>query len=537
MNNYTILISFRGLEMLEYGLNILQDAMANDALIALGILVVGLISAKLVSVLLNSLNNSLNFVSVASMKSVSRLFGLLIFVLFAIVSLNILKVEFAKDVLARLWDIVPNVLVVLLILLLGYIIINLIVDVLKSFFIRIGRQDYLKEFGFSADAINTVFFVIKLFLYLVLLSIILNYYARPVPFFDTIIAGAVFTLMFFAGAIVAYSFKDYASNILLARYIEKNILKPGQRIKVDGIEGEVISVSNHGVIIETNTGYNLIIPNKNIMTKELLVKRVRSNIVKIEALMKKFTSQLPSYCGPASAAMMLEFFGYEVPQEELAKEAKTKVPGGTEPEDLIAAVKKFSNNDVKGQLIRFDEIFDLAQEIKAWVAEGALIILWYKKPVVFPGKNSQSGHYVLCVGVEGEELIVMDPSNETAGVYLVNHQILEDAMDEFDISRGYFVFAKKGTSAFWRLNEGLIYGDVSSYKSLSKSFERYLKRQFRQRNMINEIISEHLAPKIKEEKVKHIWKPDLTSSKQKQEIEKTESQKKKEDTKKKANEK
>ncbi|MCH7902340.1 C39 family peptidase [archaeon] len=332
--------------------------------------------------------------------------------------------------------------------------------------------------------------------------------------------------MFFAGALVAYSFKDYVSNALLSRYVEKNILKPGQRVKFGEIEGEVISISNHGVTLELNSGYNYIIPNKNLMQKEIMIKRVRSEITKIEQQMNKYTHQLPSHCVPASAAMMLEFFGYEINQEELAKEAKTKVPGGTDPEDLLSAVKNLTNSQVRGELVRFDEIFDLAQEVKSWVAEGALVILWYKKPILFPNKQSQSGHYVLCVGVEGEELIIMDPSVETAGVYMVNHRILEDAMDDYDISRGYIIFAKKGTSAFWRLNEGLIYGDTASYKNLSKSFERYLKRQLRQNNMINEIISEHLLSGMEEEKVKHVWKPDLTSSKYKQQLEKRASIKK-----------
>ncbi|MCR4335753.1 MAG: C39 family peptidase [archaeon] len=514
--------------MLPFGFDILEQAVANETVLALSVLIAGVISAKFIALTILAFNDKLNLVSIASIKSLTRLIELMIFVFFTIVALDVLKVEFANDVLVRVWDIIPAALVVILILMLGYIVINLIVDILKTFFSRIGRLDYLNEFGISSNALNTIFFVLKLFLYLVLLSITMNYYARPIPFFDTIIAGTVFTLMFFAGALIAYSFRDYIANALLARYVEKSIVKPGQRVKLKDVEGEVVSVTNHGVIIETSSGYNQIIPNSVIVTKEILVKRIRSNITKIEALMNNFTSQMPSYCGPASAVMMLDFFGYTISQEELAKESKTKVPGGTEPEDLINAVKKFTDSEVKGQLIRFDEIFDLAQEIKAWIAEGALIILWYKKPIIFPDKHSQSGHYVLCVGVEGEELVVMDPSSETAGVYLVNHQILEEAMDDYDISRGYFIFAKKGTSAFWRLNEGLLYGDVGSYKSLSKSFERYLKRQFRQRNMINEIISEHLAPKIKEEKVKHVWKPDLTSSKQKQEKEKTESEKSKE---------
>ncbi|MCR4369294.1 MAG: C39 family peptidase [archaeon] len=506
---------------MEGYIGIIEQAMADNLIVALVVLVMGIAAAKAAATLLEGINNKLKLISPSSLRSLARLLELLIFVIFTIIALGVLEVAFAQDVLIRVWGMLPNVLIILLLLLLGYIIINLMVDILRGFFVRLGQEEYFSEFGVTQNMVNTVFIIIKVFLYLVLVSITLNYYAKPVPFFDTIIAGTVFTIMFFLAALVAYSFKDYVSNALLAKYVEKNVLKPGQRIKIGDVEGEVISITSHGATIEMNSGYNHVIPNKNLMTKEIQVKRIRSNITQIEYLMKNFEPQLPSFCGPASAKMMLEFFGYNIRQEDLATEAKTRVPGGTDPDNLILAVKKFTNAGVRGQLIRFDEIFDLAEEAKAWIAEGALIILWYKKPVLFPTKQSKSGHYVLCVGVEGEELIVMDPSEQTAGVYLVNHRLLEDAMDEYDISRGYIVFAQKGTSAFWRLNEGLIYGDVSSYKNLSKSFERYLKRQFRQRNMLNEIISEHLLPKIKEDKAKHVWRPDLTTSRQKQKLDKS----------------
>jgi len=524
--NYSRIVG--GFDLLEGYLTLLEEAATNETVVALAILVFGVIFAKVIGVALSKINDKLKLVTVASLKSLAQVLELMIFLIFAIIALGVLGVQFARDVLVKVLDVVPNLLIIVLLLLLGYVIVNLVIDILKSFFIRIGKQDYLTEFGVSQQMINNVFFVLKIFLYIVLLSVTLNYYARPVPFVDSIITGVVFTFVFFTGALIAYSFRDYVANMFLARHIEKQVLKPGQKILLDGLEGEVLSVNNHGVVIESSTGYNVIIPNSTLMTKEIQVKRVRSNIGKIEKLMNNFTPQLPSHCGPASAVMMLQFFGYNVSQEELAKEAKTKVPGGTEPNDLINAVKKFTNNELRGKLVRFDEIFDLAEEVKAWIAEGALIILWYKKPVLFPNNDSKSGHYVLGVGVEGEELIIMDPSNETAGVYMVNNRVLEDAMDQYDISRGYIIFAKKGTSAFWRLNEGLIYSNVASYKNLSKSFERYLKRQFRQRNLINEIISEHLLSSVKEEKVKHVWKPDLTASKNKQEKDKSDAVKKSE---------
>jgi len=251
---------------------IFQDPVANEILIALAVLVVGIISAKIVASFVTAFNNSLKLVSTASLRSLTRLIELFIFLIFTIIALGILGVEFARDVLFRVWQIIPSVLIIVLLLLLGYIFINLLVDVLKSFFVRLGQQEYLREFGVSTNLINYVFIVLKIFLYLVLISITLNYYARPIPFFDSIIAGVVFTILFFAGALVAYSFKDYVSNSLLSRYVEKNVLKLGQRVKLGEIEGEVVSVSNHGVTLELNSGYNYIIPNKNLMQKEIMIK-------------------------------------------------------------------------------------------------------------------------------------------------------------------------------------------------------------------------------------------------------------------------
>jgi MoxR-like ATPase len=90
-----------------------------------------------------------------------------------------------------------------------------------------------------------------------------------------------------------------------------------------------------------------------------------------------------------------------------------------------------------------------------------------------------------------------------------------------DKKRGYLVFAKKGTPAFWRINEGLIYADVDSYKDLSKSFERYLKRLIRKNETIKQILSEHITLIIKKTKdaPKRIWKPNLKEVK---ELQKTE---------------
>src|SRR3989338_1129157 len=252
--------------MVFEGIKIFQDAVANDIVVALIVLALGIVFAKLVAKLFEAINSHFKLVSLISLRSLTSLIELFIFLVFTIIALGVLGVEFARDILIRVWQIVPETLIIILVLLLGYIFFNLLVDVLKSFFLRIGKQDYLKEFGVSPAIISSVFVIIKFFLYLVLVSITLNYYATPVPFIDTIIAGIVFAVLFFAGALIAYSFKDYIANSLLSRYVEKNIIKPGQRIKIGEIEGDVTGVSTHGVTIELASGYNYIIPNKVLMT-------------------------------------------------------------------------------------------------------------------------------------------------------------------------------------------------------------------------------------------------------------------------------
>ncbi|MBI4210896.1 MAG: C39 family peptidase [Candidatus Diapherotrites archaeon] len=493
----------------------LLDKQSVDVLIAIAMLAAGLVAAKLSGAALKRINSERKIFSHEIFGSMSKITSLLVFLIFALAALGIMQGAFGKSLLSSILPALPEVTVVIVFFLLGYILINVAVEVLRGIFSRVVEQDYLQEFGLSDNATKLGFNLVKFFLYLVLFSAVLNYYAKPIPFFDSLIVGAVFTLIFIAGALVAYSFKDYVANALLARYVERNILKPGQRVIVGKTEGTVKSISSHGAAIDTPSGYTLIVPNKSLVTSNVQVARSGS-ISRLEPLIRNFKPQLPSHCGPASLSMLLGFLGYNTVQEQVALESKTKVPGGTEPEDLIAAAGRLTRSEVKGHLVRFGEINDLAEEAKSWVAEGALLVLWYKKPVLFPQKKSRSGHYVLCVGIEGKELIVLDPSNETGGIYLVDANVLKEAMDEHDIRRGYIVFAKKGTRAFWRLTEGLIYTDASSYKNLSKSFERYLKGQFRQGALVEGVISEHVLSKLGEEKVKYVWKPDLTMPKARQ---------------------
>ena len=134
--------------------------------------------------------------------------------------------------------------------------------------------------------------------------------------------------------------------------------------------------------------------------------------------------------------------------------------------------------------------------------------------MLFP--NAKSGHYVLGVGVEDDRIVIMDPSSSTSGVYSVDYRKLESAMSsKYDKSRGYIIFAKKGTPAHWRLTEELYYINASLYEDLSKSFERYLKRAISKNKLVKDFISPYLK-KTDDGKIDHLWKPNIDHHKTKE---------------------
>jgi len=478
--------------------------------VALAVLAIfgGIVLAKLLGMSIVRLNKSLGGTGQKTAKSIARLVELFIFVVSLIVALNFLEVNAAKVILQNLIELTPSVIILLLLLLLGFIVVTLVVDIVKAALLRIRFDDYLHELGISQDIMNGVFSAIKALLFLVILSASLNYSQISVPFIDNILTGLIYGVIVLSTAVAFFAFREPFENFFKGMYVEKNLLKPGQTIRLGENIGEVVTVTNHGVLMRLPTGYDLMVPNREVMKQDIYIKRTKQDVGRLEAIRGNFIAQLPSHCGPASASMMLSFFGYTIVQDDLGRLAQTKTPGGTAPKKLIAAVHRLSKSAVKGALVKYDEIHNLRDELKTWLAEGALVILWFNKPALFKTKRGR-GHYVLCVGIEGDEIIIMDPSRATAGVYLIDYRMFEEAMSEFDKKRGYLVFAKKGTSAFWRLSEGLIYSDITAYKELSKSFERYLKKLIRRNATINDLLSEHVFKAMGgDKKPQRVWKPE-----------------------------
>ncbi len=507
----------------------LMEFLLSKAVMAIGIIILGVVFGKIIVKIFNfialKLYKKQELLEKKNTKNVMKLLQLFIFIVSIILSLSVLNVNFAREISSKFGEFFNSFLIVILFILLGYILVTILIILLKNFSSTVVTR-YLKEFGISSKFVDVSFIIIKVFLIFIMVSIALKVANTTIPILDSFIIVLLFAFVFVIVVMVIYAYKDYFSNFLLSSYISRNILKQGQIVNIGDKTGEVTSITNHGTIIALEGGYTMIVPNTQIIKEKVILKNSTSDLSKIEHLISKYVVQLPSNCGPASVSMLLDFFGYKTNQKEIGelvgtKNRKEKIPEGVKPEDfygstpedLISAVKKLTNSKVRGELIKYTDIYNLKDEVKSWITEGALNILWYKKPVLFPEKKSKSGHFVLAVGVEGDDIIIMDPSSQTAGVYAVNYEKMEKAMEPYDKSRGYIVFAKEGSPAFWRLTEGLIYSDVSAYKDLSKSLERHLKRILRKNNLVKSFISPYLEKFFKKEKnIKPLWKPDISKS-------------------------
>lgn len=489
------------------------------------IIITGILLGKILQYFALAFYKRKNIENIPSKDSLIRVLKLGIFLISILIALSILNVSFGDEISKQFGNIGVSALIFLLFLTLGYVVITIMFDFFKIIILKFG-EEYLVGLGISTTMLKIILFFLKTLIYFMLIVVSLSISGAEIPLFGNLVFSIFIAIILIISFFVVYSFKDYVANFVLSNYISKNIVRPGQTIEIDGKRGEVISIDNQGVLIDLNEEETMVIPNKKIITKTIIHQRVNKELQNFDSIVTKYQVQLPSNCGPASASIMLDFLGYKISQEKLAKESKTKFRSeklpegvkeedfyGTDPIELINAVKSVTNQEVKGKLIEYSKIHNLKEEIKSWLTEGAFIILWYKKPVLFP--NAKSGHYVLSIGVEDDRIVIMDPSSNTAGVYSVDYRKLESAMDKYDKSRGYMIFAKKGTPAHWRLTEGLYYINTSLYKDLSKSFERYLKRAITKNKLVKNFISPYLK-KSDKEKVNHLWQPNIDHQKDKE---------------------
>jgi hypothetical protein len=411
----------------------------------------------------------------------------------------------------------PNIFTAVLLLILGIIIANFATDVLERIFSSVSLEESAGAYE-KRQMIKLIFSAVRILLYLVAIQLVMPLFGLQDSAISSTIRIIVWSAFGMLALMIFFGMRSIVENWVAGFYVRgSGSFKPGTAIVINGEAGEISEVSNIETTIYTDSGFIMKIPNNEFLKKEVKFERIRSELKALSEIKNHFVAQKPSHCGPASAEMILSIFGFsDINQNMIAELAKTEVGKGTHPENLRMAVEELTEGKIIGHWIPITKIIDLKHELKAWLNDGALMIIDFKRAEVFPTSTSDKAHYTVCLGIEGDDLLILDPSQNKGGVYLASYQDIQRGMNTYsDLikgKRGYLVFAPRGTSAYWRLKKGLLYADRDLYGVLSKNLEEKFEGLIRKSSFIKNVVPESLRSFVKEweerYKIGRLWRPE-----------------------------
>ncbi len=428
-----------------------------------------------------------------------------------IIALIYLRVAVLENLLFT-YELLPTLVSIVLASVLGIIVIEFIVYLLKLLLVAVGLVEYLELYS-RTHILGAILWIARVLLYLVFFEIFLRMVGIEFAPFTTFLTIVFYASIFLFVVLSFFGFRDFVDNFYAGLYLRgMPMFRIGRYINYKNYSGEIANISRVATII--NVGKKVLwVPNKLLASTELVFEKVKPELKTLDAIKKYFAEQKPSYCGPASAQIVLSIFGFDINQDKIGELCDTKVGVGTHPDTMIKVVEGLTKKKIRGMWIDYDHITDLKQEISNWLNQNALIIIDYKKNYLFP--DAQRAHYSVILGIEGEELLVVDPSFKTGGVYYVEIGRVFNGMNTYSElikgKRGYIVFAKKGTNAYWRIENKVYYSDMTLYKDLSKGVNDRLEKITKKAEVIKSIfpknIKKYLEDWEKREKVYRVWKP------------------------------
>lgn len=105
--------------------------------------------------------------------------------------------------------------------------------------------------------------------------------------------------------------------------------------------------------------------------------------------------QKPGQCGPSSLKMVLEYYGIQKNEDELAEMTEYMPSEGTKSEGLINAAIEFG---LKAYQKDFSEIEDLRR-----------YVINDKIPVIVDWFSADDGHYSVVVDIDNKNIYMQDP--------------------------------------------------------------------------------------------------------------------------------
>ncbi|PIP23240.1 MAG: hypothetical protein COX90_01850 [Candidatus Nealsonbacteria bacterium CG_4_10_14_0_2_um_filter_38_17] len=127
----------------------------------------------------------------------------------------------------------------------------------------------------------------------------------------------------------------------------------------------------------------------------------RTNILPVKSFQETLYG---GYCGPASLKMVLEYYGMDKSEKELAEMLKCDTKQGTNGKSIAEAAKKLGF-EVE---IKDNSSFE---DIKIWLDKNIPVIVdWFSRGRYdYPEDDVADGHYSVVIGLDGEFIYLQDP--------------------------------------------------------------------------------------------------------------------------------
>ncbi len=175
-------------------------------------------------------------------------------------------IEFSDKLFDQLF---ARFIVAIIILLIGFIIGRFLGRLLNKLLHEIELDKIIKKAGLKFSLELIISHSLTYFIYFITIIWSLNELGLTTTILNMISAAAlVVVIISFLLAI-----KDFLPNIIASFFInQKEIIKEGDKIKVDKLEGKVIKIGLIETEIKSKKGDTIFIPNSSLIKKELIRK-------------------------------------------------------------------------------------------------------------------------------------------------------------------------------------------------------------------------------------------------------------------------
>ncbi|MDY6768916.1 MAG: mechanosensitive ion channel, partial [Candidatus Nanohaloarchaea archaeon] len=199
-------------------------------------------------------------------RSPDRIVEYAVVVLTLVAAMLYINASAASQIARQIVQYTPRVITAGLVLILGVILVKGVIAGVRAFIESLDVKDQAETVGVSPKVLDGFLVGVKLFLYFVVLEVAIIQLGVSARIINNTVTAASYGVVLLLVLLGFFGFKDLIQNYAAGIYLRgSEVLKPGKRIKLDDETGEIRETSMFSTTVNTDSGYFLLAPNKELM--------------------------------------------------------------------------------------------------------------------------------------------------------------------------------------------------------------------------------------------------------------------------------